>query len=271
METADLGIIIPTMGIGEFLEESLVSVFKVGEQLDAVVVIVRPKKEGEIKLPRFNGRIHFVDDLEQAGLYPAINTGMRFLEENYEWKYFTYLNDDDILLPGFTFMMRNILRPQSIVDIGYGRCEFIVDRSEVTGAFTYENKPKRITSLFLANIVGIQQPGTVASKRMWKSCGPFDSSLKLCADMKFYFNVCDTSETFLVSRNIVSRFRIRKCQLSSDRKTVEAENNIIRDEILKGRSLGILDLFWIFLFRIKNLSRIRSSLLRKRIIRELES
>ncbi len=91
-----------------------------------------------------------------GGLYGAINATLAAAPA--EWQWFTYINDDDRLLPGFSAMFARQLAGEP-ADVIYGDVELIDEDGERVSRITTERRPTWIPALLQQGISPLMQQG----------------------------------------------------------------------------------------------------------------
>jgi hypothetical protein len=191
------------------------------------------------------------------GLYGAVNFAATTVSG---WKWITYINDDDRLLPDFEFVWRRSISADE-ADVIYGDVDYLDAAGAVIAQFPTCRNPNYVSGLLADGIAPFTQQGTLISEGLWRRLGGFDPDLSLAADFDFWVRAAATGARFKYVRARVAGFRIHAGQLSSDVQRVRSEiASVVAREDLQVRWL---ERMWArLMFRGTNAPRIFRRLLR---------
>jgi len=153
------------------------------------------------------------------GLYPNLNHA---LAAPGDWDAFTWLNDDDILLPGFAAALRRFAEATD-VDVLYGRVPLIDRSGQRVAAIPVAKRPADLAALWQARIVPLAQPGTLLRRTTIECLGGFDLSYRLAGDADLFIRALAAGARFEHLPKDVAAFRLVAGQLSKQAMAVEAE------------------------------------------------
>ncbi len=245
-------IITPTLGDSPFLDASVDSVRKLPSDLNVLHVIVAPAKSVSLLSARFPACQVIPDAGREGGMYGALNQGL-FLRADWDW--FTYINDDDLLMPDFATVCQKHCRPGNEKVIAYGDVRNIREDGVSLGLQTVESSSSYFPALLRQGISLFTQQGALASREVVERLRGFDFSLRLCGDLDFWVRAIAAGYEFRYFPREVAQFRIRTGQLSGDVPARLAERqNILRHLPLEDISTARL-YFARLRFRLLNLPR----------------
>jgi GT2 family glycosyltransferase len=217
-------IVTPTLNRSRYLDETIASVRSCAP--DAEHILSAPSNEVENLRARYPELRVVADKGRGGGMYGAINAGIEAAESDWEW--FTYINDDDVLYPGFANMVKAHLAKEDPEDFVHGN----VDHIDEAGMLLYSIPACPWTSLFRylipSAVSPLSQQGMLIKRAALERIGLYDQSFKYAADMEFYCRLYVNGGRFAFSRHRVAAFRICSQQLSSEVAPFEEEKARIR-------------------------------------------
>ena len=181
-------------------------------------VLVCPAAKVEPLRRDFSGASAVVPDAGKAGgLYGALNAGLAAADAaGLAWDWFTYLNDDDLLAPGFAELIRRHCRPENLATVAYGDIGNIDGDDRPLGRMTVEKNPHRFASLLQGGISPVGQQGMVFGAPVVRALGGYRPEHRLCGDLDFWVRAHARKFRFQYYPLMVGRFRIQVGQLSGD-------------------------------------------------------
>ncbi|MGA3006915.1 MAG: glycosyltransferase [Opitutaceae bacterium] len=243
----DLLVVTPTLGTSDWLDETVASV--AGQPLACRHVLVAPTEAAAALAARFP-TVQVVPE-RGGGMYAAINAGLAAARD---WNAFTYLNDDDVLLPHFAAVARTAARAAVRPLIVYGRVRLIDAQGRRLGAIPVSPAPSFNRALYAQRIEPVYQHGTLVTRAALESLGGFDESLRFCGDSEFLARACVTGVPFsYVGGAAVAAFRLRAGQLTKNRAALLAERTRIDQKLgLLGSNLTFRHRWARLIFRAAN-------------------
>jgi len=219
-------VVTPTLGTSPWLAETVASVAAHGS--GARHVLVAPAAAVPGLREQFPGVAVFTED--GGGMYAAINTGLARWEQ---WDAFTYLNDDDLLLPGFA----NVAAAITGVGIGlvYGGVRLVDRAGRRLGIIPVSHFPAHNRALYALRLEPVYQHGTLVTRAAWERAGAFDPAFQFCGDSEFLARLCVNGVVACHVGGEVAAFRLHPGQLTKDRGKMEAERLQV-DEKLRLRT-----------------------------------
>jgi GT2 family glycosyltransferase len=216
-------VVTPTLGDSPFLDQTVASV--AAQSAHVLHVMVAPLDKVTFLQRRFP-HVHVCRDAgKESGVYGAINAGLATAARE-AWEWFTYINDDDKLLPGFSTMFaREVTRQPA--DVIYGDVELVDEEGRLVSRITTERRPAWIPPLLQQGISPLMQQGTLFRRAVVERHGSFDTRYRLCADLDFWLRAYAADARFRAHPIRVAQFRLRRGQLSGNTAVTEREQTEI--------------------------------------------
>lgn len=248
MSKQDTLVVTPTLGTrNDSLKRTVDAVAKIGG-LRVKHVLTAPLNKCE-ELKTVFPKLEVIPEPEGCR---SIYTALNYAINNYikEFKYFTYINDDDYWLPDFQILFEALDNDDS-VDVAYGRTSFVDDKNIFIGEQTSAPFYKSFGSLLRSNIVLFTQQATLIKGEWFIKLKGFDEGYKLIADTDFWFRAVSLGASFKYVRNVCAAYTIQDSQLSSN-STLQSTEHI---ELLRKNNISdnrIKSIFVHILFRLYN-------------------
>lgn len=212
-------VITPTLGRSAFLDAAMASVralpFAVTHVISCPADQIAPLRA------RFPETLVGPDAGRAGGIYGALNAGLRTAPAGWDW--FTYINDDDRLAPGFTDLVRRHCRPERLASLAYGDIMNIDADGKPMGRMTVETDSRRFPALVRQGISPTGQQGVLAGAPVVRALAGYDEKYRLCADLDFLMRACAAGYPVTYYPLAVGEFRIQPGQLSGDVKLTRRE------------------------------------------------
>jgi hypothetical protein len=216
MTNRPLLVVTPTLGLSPWLSRTVSSV-SAQAGLHAQHVLVAPPELLTV-LGRQYPHCALVPDNLGGGVYPAINLGLANAPDP-DWKWFTWINDDDEFLPGFAPHLARTLT----IDGGnlnapwvFGQVQLSNRDSDKLGRIAVTRWPSDILPLAKAGVNPFNQQGMLAPREWMDRCGPLRADLRICADVDLWLRALVRGAKFRCSPETVAIFRLRAGQISGD-------------------------------------------------------
>lgn len=213
-------VITPTLGDSPYLAATVASVAAQSAEIRHVLAVPAPKVEAlqarfpQVRVCRDAGR--------EGAIYGALNAGLEAAARE-RWDWFTYINDDDLLLPGFSAMFGRELASGEPADVAYGDVELIDGAGKPVSRITIERNPEWIPALLQQGISPLMQQGMVFRRAVVEQLGRFDTRYRLCADLDFWLRAYTRGARFRAHALRIAQFRLRAGQLSGDTDMTDRE------------------------------------------------
>jgi hypothetical protein len=217
-------VVTPTLGRCPCLDDTVASIAAAG--VPVLHVMSAPAdRVGALRF-RYPKALVVADQGKAGGIYGALNAALEAQPDGWGW--FTYINDDDLLLPGFGELVRRHLRRPDPAPVAYGDVDAIREDGAVVSRITTERTPRWIPALLQQGISPLMQQGTIFQRATVRRLGRFDLRYRLCADLDFWLRAYAGGDAFRYHPFRVAQFRIRDGQLSSDTaKTIGEQDEIV--------------------------------------------
>jgi hypothetical protein len=216
-------IVTPTLGTSAYLDETVRGVLAL--PVPFLHVMVTPAPMVEPLLARYPHATVLADAGKAAGLYGAINVALRSSGDDWEW--FTYINDDDELGPGFGQMALEHFARANPEPVVYGDVRIIDDEGQTISFLPLERNLAHIPPLLRAGISPLNQQGMLFHRSIVTELAAFDLRYRICADLDFWARALAAGHRFRNYRIEVGRFRVRRGQISGDVKLTAREQDEI--------------------------------------------
>lgn len=186
-----------------------------------------------------------------VGMYAAINAGLAAARD---WDAFTYINDDDLLLPGFVAVGAALAARPGQPLLAYGRVLLIDGEGRGLGAIPVSPSPELNRDLYAQRIEPVYQHGTLVSRAAWELHGGFDPAFRYCGDSEYLARLCVRGVPAVRVGGEVAAFRLHRGQLTKNRPAMIAERARVDTQLgLRAPKLTISHHWAKLLFRASNL------------------
>jgi GT2 family glycosyltransferase len=209
-------VVTPTLGRSPWLSRTVKSV-EAQAGPHAMHVLVAPPQVHD-SLARIYPRCILVADIKSNGVYPAINLGIASAT-GAEWSWFTWINDDDELTPGFAAHLARTMEydgKQLDAPWTYGHVRLSNSDADDLGSLSIAHYPSDILKLAQAGVNPLNQQGMLVPRAWVEGGGPLREDLKICADVDFWLRAVVAGAKFRYSPETIALFRLRVGQISGD-------------------------------------------------------
>jgi glycosyltransferase involved in cell wall biosynthesis len=166
-----------------------------------IIVMDGGSSDGSVEIiKRYKNQITYWQSQPDLGQVHAIIEGFKIATGNY----LTWLNSDDILLPGSIDRHVKAFKRWPDADVYYGNHIFIDSLDQVVERFKhpfYFNRLAWLTSPYIA------QPGTVFTRRIWNIVGGADIKMHCAFDYDLWYRFMLADAKFVHVGGFVSGFR----------------------------------------------------------------
>lgn len=212
--TPSILVVTPSLGESPYLGETMAAVAGLPLPRPVRHVLAVPAGRVAALQERYPHAFVVPDAGRAGGIYGALNAALAQAPAGWEW--FTYINDDDLLLPGFAEVARRHCARPEREPVTYGDVEMIDEAGRSLSAITVERNPDWIPALLQQDISPVMQQGMLFHRDCVARLGGFDTRYSLCADLDFWLRACATGERLRYYPVTVARFRLRTGQLSGN-------------------------------------------------------
>jgi len=222
-------VVTPTLGRSPWLDRAVASVAAYAGA-SAMHVLVTPTEFQPMLRRRFP-ECEVVADHVARGVYPAINLGLQHARGR-AWSWFTWLNDDDQLEPGFAPHLARTLACDGR-DPGapwaYGQVRLRNGAGKDLGGLAVARSAADLIPLVQSGISPLNQQGLLAPRVWVERLGQLREEFRICADLDFWLRAASAGARFECSPEIVAVFRLRAGQISGDvPRHVEEFSQVVR-------------------------------------------
>jgi GT2 family glycosyltransferase len=178
-----VAIAVPSLDQGRFLGEALDSVFaQTGVDVGVAVLDAGSRDDSPAVIRQYESRLAYWRSRPDAGQAAAINEGIARLAGT---RHVTWLNADDVLLPGALARMAADLDAHPDRVAVFGEAHIIDAGGHIIGRFPTRPFSRRA----LARRSIICQPASLISRRAWEAVGGLDESLHICLDYDLWWRL----------------------------------------------------------------------------------
>ncbi len=240
-------VVTPTLGDSPWLTETVASVAALS--LTGRHVLVAPPRAMPDLAARFPGTT--VVSESGGGMYAAINAGLAAVDD---WDAFTYINDDDLLLPKFASVVTELSKRAGRPCLAYGRVRLIGGDGRRLGAIPVSAWPGSNRDLYAQRLEPVYQHGTLVNRAAWERHGGFDPEFRWCGDSEFLARLCVRGVSVVRVGGEVAAFRLHRGQLTKNRPAMVAERARVDEKLGLPASPLTWRHHWVRLvFRVANL------------------
>lgn len=213
-------MVTPTLGQSRWLTFTVDSVKACAP--GARHVLVAPAAHVATLRTRFPS-VDVIREPQGVGMYGAINSAAA----TGEWDAVGYINDDDILMSGFSAVVREARKQAEMSAVVYGRVKLIDAAGRRLGAIPVSPAPALNRALYAQRLEPVYQHGTLFTRKAWDALGGFDPSLRFCGDSDLLARACLAGISFSRVAGEVAAFRLRSGQLTKNRAAMIAERSYV--------------------------------------------
>ena len=247
---ADTLVVTATLGCRDSLDRTIRSVKENGgDRVNHVITC-----PGNI-LKNLKKKYPFLEVIpepeEKNGIYSALNNVIRKYAKDY--KYVTFINDDDYWLPGFKKLFLTLDGNQEL-DAVYGKTLFVSEDNKTIGEQTSSPRYKSFKVLLTRKVVLFTQQATLIKSQVFYKTGGFDENYKLIADSKFWVEAIALGVKFHYINILAAAYTLQEGQLSSDKRVQNEEyTKLLNENFFQSISLSEV-IFENLIFRLYNTS-----------------
>lgn len=178
-----VAVVVPNLNQGSYLARTLESLFtQRGIDLRVAVVDGGSEDDSAAVIGRYESKLTYWRSQADHGQAAAINEGIEHLDDT---EYVSWVNADDLILPGALARMASHLdaHPQSVAVTG--KAHIIDQAGRVTGE--YPARPFKRNAF--ARTCTVCQPASLIRRRAWEAIGGLDESLHMCLDYDLWWRL----------------------------------------------------------------------------------
>jgi glycosyltransferase involved in cell wall biosynthesis len=222
-------IVTPSLNQGRFIEQTIQSVLSQEyPDLEHIIADGGSTDDTIQILEKYSGKIAWYSKKDR-GQTNAINNALRVSTG----EIVSYLNADDILLPGSLYLIARSFAEHPNIQWLTGRCKIIDEAGKDTRSLIALYKNLLLYShsypmLLMTNY--LSQPATFWRKELLDRCGLLDESLHYVMDYEYWLRLWKISSPYVLHQNLAA-FRIQSASKTTSSghldRYIEEERHII--------------------------------------------
>jgi len=218
-------VVTPTLGHSPYLPGMMKDVARIARSVVLQQVVVAPEATvGALRRQWPSASI--AAEPPECGMYGAINAAA---DAAGDWEWLTWINDDDLLLPGFQEVWRRAQAEPTVADVWYGEVDYLDADGRKVAAMPVCRRPTDVPALLAAGLAPFTQQGALISRDLWRKIGGMDASLRIAGDFDFWVRAAAIGAHFKFVCRTVAAFRVRGGQLSGNaRHAKDEEAKVLR-------------------------------------------
>lgn len=242
----DILVLTATLGERDTLSRTIETVRNIGGNSVRHIIICPNDKIDFIK-NKYGNIDCLAEPPKGKGIYAALNYG--FQTYGKEYKYLTFINDDDYWLPDFKELIETIKNDDSL-DLVYARVKYVNENNVMIGCQSCCPFFSSFVPLLKYNVMLLTQQATLIKNSLFFKIGGFDETYKLVADTKFWALASMMNVKSKYVNKVCAAYAIQMGQLSSDSKLQNKEHTRLLEELNCRKSKGA---FSLMKYRLYNL------------------
>ena len=223
----DILVITATQGRRKTLGETIRSVREIGS--DRVRhIIIAPESSLQDIASQYPEAECIAEPKDTKGIYSVLNYGFNTYGKDY--RYLTFINDDDTWLPEYKQLIETITKDESL-DLAYGKTRFVNKYGVKIGSQACSGQFDKFIPLLHSGIILLTQQAVIMKSELFFKAGGFDESYKLVADTKLWATLSKDNIKYRYINEECATYRIQEGQLSSDHKLQKEEHARLLNEV----------------------------------------
>jgi len=211
-----ISVVVPSYQQGPFLEETIRSVLLQGYPNLELLVMDGGSSDGTIEIiRRYEKWIAAWVSERDGGQSAAINNGWR----RSRGELLTWLNSDDLLLPGWAGATAQAMIAEPDVDLVY--CDVQVIDRESLPLWLFAGAPVSIERFVVYWKGAFAQQGFLMRRRVLDACGPVDEKLHFAMDAEYWLRVLTSGKRLLHLGRTLAAFRMHESAKTATRYSVQ--------------------------------------------------
>lgn len=256
-----LTIVIPSYNQGEYIERTLLSVLSQKSEDVEVFVIDGDSSDGAVEIIKaYADRLDYWVSEPDRGQSHAFNKGFKRANGHY----LTWVNSDDILLPGAIDAFRKFAKGKDNLEWVAGHSAWVdVDDKLLRCTFN----PGWSDFSARRGLLSVSGPASIFSKAIWQRVGGFDESLHYSMDTDLWYRFASRGAKYELLNHHIWALRIHPeakvsgKDFSADQRVVEKIANE-RAQIQKKygfKSPSLVEGVIAKMLRLRRLAKLRSA------------
>jgi glycosyltransferase involved in cell wall biosynthesis len=229
-----ISIITPTYNQGKYIEQTILSVLSQDYHKLEYIIIDGKSTDNTLRiLKKYGSRIKWISEKDQ-GQSDAINKGLKICTGDIV----TYLNSDDIYLPGCLEKVSRYFSKNNKFLWFTGKCKIINDngfeiRRKITlwkNFWLYTGYNTGTSNIILPILNYISQPSTFFRREVLTKIGLFNNNYKFSMDLDFWLRLSKLSKPGFID-SYLACFRIQNTSKSANNYQEQINESM---KIIKG-------------------------------------
>lgn len=216
----DILVITATLGNRDTLSNTIKSVKEIGGERVKHIIVAPALNIPSIK-EKYEDIECLVEPEGKKGIYAALNYGFHTYGKQY--KYLTFINDDDYWLPNFNLLIDAI--EKNNIELAYGKIGYINNIGEYIKQQACTNQFYSFLSLLHSNIILFTQQATLITSDLYFKLGGFSEQFSLVSDTKFWIDASLLKIDYKYINAECATYRIQERQLSSNKNMQKKETS----------------------------------------------
>lgn len=243
----DTLVVTPTLGLRDSLCRTVKSVSDIGGSR-VQHNLIAPSCQLQFLQSKFP-HCTVISEREKAGVYGALNTAMLLNAPNF--KYLTYINDDDYWLPNYSELFR-ALDDNPLAAFAYGKV-WISPVTATGWGGTCSPRYRAFADLLAENVVLFTQQATLMRMDLFSKLSGFNEKYSLVADTDFWLRAIKSGCGAQYVNHYCANYSFHEHQLSSNKQVQKFEHQLLAKEHQLTRSIrSRIELLWFRLYNYKN-------------------
>ena len=242
-------VFTPTLGESKTLSRTIESVKNISKDLVDHILIC-PKSSFK-KLNKIYKDNDFLIEPENInGVFESINWAFKNIKNQY--KYFTYINDDDYWLEGMYKLLNYCLNSKE--DIIYSNNIFIDPLKNLIYKGSNFPNTNLFCNLSLRGISQFTQQSVLIKFKTFQENNYFDESLPLNADTDLFYRIIKNGASYKYFNTLSSAYTLGPGRLTSLKsKRDHAQELFLNKHLKKNKKNFVILIFAVLIFRFYNL------------------
>jgi GT2 family glycosyltransferase len=216
-----ISVVVPSYQQGAFLEETLRSILLQGHPALELLVMDGGSTDDSVAIiRRYERWIKAWVSERDGGQSAAINKGWR--QAGGTW--LTWLNSDDLLMPGWALEMTRALVAQPDTDLAF--CDVAVIDRDSREQWIYRGTVPTLEQMVIYWKTTFAQQGFLVKRATVDTCGDIDESLHFTMDSEYWLRLLVAGRKFLHVPLTLGAFRVHEAAKTTTHHQVHVANMI---------------------------------------------
>lgn len=184
-----VGIVIPSLNQGDYIEEALRSVIANKKHTDIELAVMDGGSKDQTLsiIKKYEAQISLWRSAPDGGQAAAVNSGIQALGG---CRYLMWLNADDVYEDEYSVKKIVDFADSNGCEVCYGLSHFIDENGQVIGEYPVEP----FDCAALGDRCYLSQPSVLFSRRAYERTGALNEKLRMCLDYEYWIRLAKTYE-----------------------------------------------------------------------------